>query len=64
VDIAGCSLVELVEDPLTGLVVKSDGAKRREFELLLERIARERLRATRFAYPWPNRLLARETAPC
>jgi hypothetical protein len=48
-DIAGCSLVELVDDPLIGLVMKSDGVDRRELELLLERVARERVRATALA---------------
>jgi hypothetical protein len=50
-DIAGCSLAELVNDPLVGLVMKSDGVERRELELLLERIARERLQATGLAKP-------------
>jgi hypothetical protein len=35
-----CSLVELMDDPLIGLVMKSDGVGRRELELLLERAAR------------------------
>lgn len=48
-DIAGCSLFELVDDPLIGLVMKSDGVDRCELELLLERVARERLRATALA---------------
>ena len=61
-DIAGCSLAELVDDPLIGLVMKSDGVERRELERLLERVARERLRATGRANssrPW---LLITETA--
>ena len=63
-DIAGCSLAELVDDPLTGPAMKSDGVDRYELELLLERVAHERLRATRLANPcWP-RLLTAETAPC
>ena len=37
---AGCSLAELIDDPLIGLVMKSDGVDRRELELLLERAAR------------------------
>jgi hypothetical protein len=41
-DIAGCSLAELIDDPLIGLVMSSDGVDRRELELLLERVARER----------------------
>jgi hypothetical protein len=48
-DIAGCSLVELVDDPLIGLVMKSDGVERRELELLLVRVARERVRASQLA---------------
>ena len=63
-DIAGCSLAELVDDPLIGLVMKSDGVDSRELELLLERVARERLRATRLANPCRPRLLTTETAPC
>jgi hypothetical protein len=31
-DIAGCSLAELAENPLIGLVMKSDGVERRELE--------------------------------
>jgi hypothetical protein len=50
-DIAGCSLAELVNDPLIGLVMKSDGVERCELELLLERIARERWQATGLAQP-------------
>ena len=38
-DVAGCSLAELIDDPLIGLI-KSDGVDRRELELLLERAAR------------------------
>jgi len=34
------SLDELVEDPLVGLLMKSDGVDRRSIELLFERIAR------------------------
>jgi hypothetical protein len=34
------SLVELVEDPLVGLLMKSDGVDRRSIELLFERVAR------------------------
>ena len=40
--IAECSLAELVEDPLVGLLMKSDGVDRRSVELLFERVARER----------------------
>ena len=38
-DIAHFLLAELVNDPLTGLVMKSDGVDRRELELLLEQVA-------------------------
>jgi hypothetical protein len=34
------SLAELVEDPLVGLLMKSDGVERRSIELLFERVAR------------------------
>ena len=33
------SLAELVDDPLVGLVMKSDGVDRRNIELLFERVA-------------------------
>jgi hypothetical protein len=33
------SLAELVEDPLVGLLMKSDGVDRRSIELLFERVA-------------------------
>ena len=39
-----CSLAELVEDPLVGLLMKSDGVDRRAVEFLFERVARERAR--------------------
>ena len=42
--IAECSLAELVEDPLVGLLMKSDGVDRRSVELLFERVSRERAR--------------------
>jgi hypothetical protein len=48
-DIAGCSLFELVDDPLIGLVMKSDGVGRRELELLRSRVAPERVRASQLA---------------
>ena len=48
-DIAGCSLTELVDDPLIDLVMKSDRVDRNELELLLQRVARERLRAKELA---------------
>jgi len=62
-DITGCSLAKLVDNPLIGLVMKSDEVDRCEFELLLVRVARERLRATRPANPRPRRLTT-EKAPC
>jgi hypothetical protein len=37
-DHAGCSLAELIDDPLTGLVMKSDGVDRHELELLLAEV--------------------------
>ena len=39
-DNAECPLAELVDDPLIGPVMKSDGVDRRELELLLEQVAR------------------------
>jgi hypothetical protein len=62
-DITGCSLAELVDDPLIGLAIKSDGVGRCELELTLELVARERLRAVRPADPRPWRLTTK-TAPC
>jgi hypothetical protein len=50
-DIAGCSLAELVNDPLICVVMKSDGVDRRQLEHLLERITRERLQPTGLAKP-------------
>jgi hypothetical protein len=40
--IAECSLAELMEDPLVGLVMQSDGVNRCELELLFERVGRGR----------------------
>ena len=37
--IVECSLAELMEDPLVGLVMQSDGVDRCELELLFERVA-------------------------
>jgi hypothetical protein len=37
---AECSLAELVDDPLVGLVMKSDGVNRAALKTLLERVAR------------------------
>ena len=62
-DIAGCSLAELVDDPLIGLAIKSDGVDRCELELMLELVARERLRVIWPANPRPWRLTT-DTAPC
>ena len=62
--IAGCSLAELVDDPLIGLVMKSDGVDRCDLELLLERVASERVRANSLANPCRPRLPTTETAPC
>ena len=46
------SLAELVEDPLIGLLMKSDRVDRRSIELLFERVARsDRYRE---ATPCPN----------
>ena len=50
-DNAECSLADLIDDPLIGLVMKSDGVDRRELELLLQRVTRGRLQATRLANP-------------
>jgi hypothetical protein len=63
-DITGCSLAELVDDPLIGLVMKSDGVDHCELNLLLERVASERLPVTRLASPCRPRLPTTQTAPC
>ena len=63
-DITGCSLAELVDDPLIGLVMKSDGVDRCELNLLFERVASERLPATRLASPCRLRLPTTQAAPC
>jgi hypothetical protein len=39
-DCAEYSLAELIDDPLVGLVMKSDGVNRAELKRLLERVAR------------------------
>jgi len=44
-DITGCSLAELVDDPLIDLVMKRDRVDRNKLKLLLQRVACERLRA-------------------
>jgi hypothetical protein len=46
IETARCSLTELVQDPLIALVMRSDGVERSELDLLLRRVARERLRST------------------
>jgi hypothetical protein len=63
-DITGCSLAELVDDPIVGLVMKSDRVDRSELELLLQRLARERLRAKQAASDQRPRLLMTDTVPC
>ena len=63
-DITGCSLAELVDDPLIGLVMKSDGVDRCELNLLLERVAGERLPAARLASPGRPRPSTTQAAPC
>jgi hypothetical protein len=59
--IAECSLADLVEDPLVGLLMESDGVDRRSIELLFEQIAQERVRAVHGLRP---RLQDEETARC
>jgi hypothetical protein len=63
-DITGCSLAELVKDPLIDLVMKSDGAERSELERLLQPVARERSRAKGLGNLRRPRLLTTETVPC
>jgi hypothetical protein len=63
-DITGCSLAELVDDPLIGLVMKSDGVDRSELNLLLEPAASERLPATWPAGPCRPRFPTTQAAPC
>ena len=46
------SLAELVEDPLIGLLMKSDGVDRHSIELLFERVARSARYSE--ATPCPN----------
>jgi hypothetical protein len=48
--IVECSLAELMEDPLVGLVMQSDGVDRCELELLFERVARRYAPADRPAW--------------
>ena len=63
-DIFECSLAELMDDPLIGLVMKSDGVDRRELELLLSRIPRLGLPAIQHANPRRAGLLSAEIAQC
>jgi len=58
-----CSLAELMEDPLVGLVMQSDGVDRCELELLFKRVG--------CGQAWPDRSEHRpgsppkvEAAPC
>jgi hypothetical protein len=50
IDGKGCaqnfSLAELMQDPLIGLMMKSDGVDRRTIELLFEQVSRRRLPAS------------------
>ena len=64
--IAACSLAELMEDPLVGLVMQSDGVDRCELELLFERVGRRCAPAVRrrSISGLPAWLPAVETAPC
>jgi hypothetical protein len=39
-DVAECSLADLMDDPLVGLVMKSDGVNRAELKPFFERVAR------------------------
>lgn len=59
--IAECSLAELVEDPLIGLLMKSDGVDRRTVELLLARVARKRAQGVDECRSFPP---DDEVAPC
>jgi hypothetical protein len=54
-DITGCALDGLVDDPLIGFVVKCGRLDRWALERLLDPLARERSRATNLAdpsHPW------------
>ena len=66
IDIAQCSLTELVEDPLIGLMMRSDGVDRRSIELLIARVSRERAQAARQSRvsAFPLHLPIGEAAPC
>ena len=58
-----CSLAELMEDPLVGLVMQSDAVDRCEVELLFERVARRRASADGI-FDSPAWLPVMETPPC
>jgi hypothetical protein len=64
--IVECSLAELMEDPLVGLVMQRDGVDRCELELLLEHVARRYAPAdgNHSISDWPAWLPEMETAPC
>ncbi len=64
--IVECSLAELMEDPLVGLVMQSDGVDRCELELLFERVGRRCAPADRrhSISGLPAWLPEMETAPC
>ena len=55
------SLAELVEDPLVGLVMKSDGVDCRSVELLFERVGRGWARGVEPPQPC---LTKRKSDPC
>jgi hypothetical protein len=61
--ITECSLAELMEDPLVGLVMQSDGVDRCELELLFERVAHRHAPADGIC-GLPAWLSAMETASC
>ena len=64
--IAECSLAELMEDPLVGLIMQSDGVDRCELELLFERVGRRYAPADRRhdISGLPAKLPEMGTAPC
>jgi hypothetical protein len=66
--IAECSLAELMEDPLVGLVMQSDGVDRCELELLFERVGSGQAwtdrRECRPGLPARSKLEAAPCSPC
>ena len=66
IDVAQCSLTELVEDPLISLMMRSDGVDRRSIELLFARVSRERAQAARQSHlpAFSLHLPVVEAAPC